>query len=90
MYTWGPNNLMDDNKSKRHGSLMINFIHGIQTLHWKKQPRRNNSRCPNTAKGTSPHLESKQVICGLCSSFLDGELGLAIKEMIYFFSTLPS
>ncbi|XP_064977490.1 uncharacterized protein LOC135619421 isoform X2 [Musa acuminata AAA Group] len=62
MYTWGPNNLMDDNKSKRHGSLMINFIHGIQTLHRKKQPRRNNSGCPNTAKGTSPHLESKQML----------------------------
>ncbi|URE39368.1 hypothetical protein MUK42_15425 [Musa troglodytarum] len=55
MYTWGPNNLVDDNKSKRHGSSMINCIHGIQTLHRKKQPRRNTSTCPNTAKGTSPH-----------------------------------
>ncbi|URE26423.1 hypothetical protein MUK42_15444 [Musa troglodytarum] len=25
MYTWGPNNLVDDNKSKRHGSSMINY-----------------------------------------------------------------
>ncbi|WOL11961.1 hypothetical protein Cni_G20725 [Canna indica] len=60
MFTWGPNNLaMDENKSKRRHSLMIDSIHGIQALHRKKQPSRNNSTRPDVAEGCFRSSESK-------------------------------
>ncbi|CAL9115459.1 uncharacterized protein LOC103979365 isoform X1 [Musa acuminata AAA Group] len=61
MYTWGPSKLVEDNnKSRRHGTLMIESIHGIQAFQSKKQSSRHNSTHLDTAKGNSPHSKSRQ------------------------------